>query len=135
MPQMSTQLSQLRPVTFHYKQDPSQVLQYGLIAEEVSKVYPELVVHDRDGNIAGVHYEELAPILLSELQRQQRVAHDLDQEVRRLEELNAQQAAKVAELERRQQEQLASQAEELRQIKLLVDRRPAESGASLLAER
>jgi hypothetical protein len=41
----------------------------------------------------------------------------------------------MAELERRQQEQLASQAEELRKIKLLVDRRPAESGTSLLAER
>jgi hypothetical protein len=36
-------LLKLRPVTFHYKSDPNGELQYGLIAEEVAKVYPDLV--------------------------------------------------------------------------------------------
>jgi hypothetical protein len=42
MPAVSAKLHELRPVTFHYKTDPKGVLQYGLIAEEVDKVYPEL---------------------------------------------------------------------------------------------
>jgi hypothetical protein len=45
-------------------------VQYGLIAEEVAKVYPELVIRDERGTILSVHYEELAPILLNEIQRQ-----------------------------------------------------------------
>ena len=62
-------LQQLRPVTFHYKADPQGTLRYGLIAEEVSKVYPELVVRDSQGRVDGVHYDELAPMLLNEMQQ------------------------------------------------------------------
>ena len=70
MPELSDKLRQLRPVTFRYKTDPQGVRQYGLIAEEVAKVYPELVIRDGSGKIQGVHYEELAPMLLSEVQQQ-----------------------------------------------------------------
>jgi hypothetical protein len=63
----------LRPVTFQYKADPKGALRYGLIAEEVAKVYPELVVRDGKGRIDGVRYDELAPMLLNELQRQKSV--------------------------------------------------------------
>jgi hypothetical protein len=63
-------LRQLRPVTFHYKADPQGTLRYGLIAEEVAKVYPELVVRDDKGRIDGVRYDELAPLLLNEVQAQ-----------------------------------------------------------------
>jgi hypothetical protein len=63
-------LAQLRPVTFKLKTDSSGAVQYGLIAEEVAKVYPELVIHGADGRIDGVRYEELTPILLHEVQRQ-----------------------------------------------------------------
>jgi hypothetical protein len=70
MPNLSEKLAQLRPVTFHYRTDPKSVQQYGLIAEEVAKVYPELVIRDDSGKIQGVHYEELAPMLLGEMQQQ-----------------------------------------------------------------
>jgi hypothetical protein len=63
-------LSQLRPVSFHVKSDPTGSVQYGLIAEEVDKVYPELVMRDGDGKIIGVRYDELAPMLLNEVQKQ-----------------------------------------------------------------
>jgi hypothetical protein len=63
-------LLELRPVTFHYKADVEGTLRYGLIAEEVAKVYPELVVRDESGRIDGVRYDELAPMLLNELQQQ-----------------------------------------------------------------
>jgi hypothetical protein len=72
MATLSAKLEGLRPVIFHYKTDPNKVPQYGLIAEEVATVYPELVIRDAGGKIMGVHYEELAPMLLNEVQRQQR---------------------------------------------------------------
>jgi hypothetical protein len=66
-------LSQLRPVSFHLKSEPGGAVQYGLIAEEVDKVYPELVIRDLEGRVQGVRYDELAPMLLHEVQRQQQV--------------------------------------------------------------
>ena len=64
-------LLKLRPVTFVYKQDEQGVRQYGLIAEEVETVYPELVTHTATGEVQGVRYQELIPLLLNEVQRQQ----------------------------------------------------------------
>jgi len=66
----SENVQQLRPVTLHYKDQPAgPLLQYGLIAEEVAKVYPELVTRNAEGEIEGVRYEELTPLLLNEFQR------------------------------------------------------------------
>jgi hypothetical protein len=70
----TAKLTQLRPVTFHLKTDPGGALQAGLIAEEVAKVYPELVIRDEKGRIDGVRYDELAPMLLNEMQRQEHAA-------------------------------------------------------------
>jgi hypothetical protein len=67
----------LRPVTFAYKQDRQGVRQYGLIAEEVATVYPELVTHTASGEVQGVRYQELIPLLLNEVQRQQRELAEL----------------------------------------------------------
>jgi hypothetical protein len=64
-------LWQLRPVTFRYKQDPQGERQYGLIAEQVAKVYPELVVRGDKGEIESVQYRELIPLMLNEMQHQQ----------------------------------------------------------------
>jgi hypothetical protein len=87
----SERLAQLRPVSFHLKNDPKGAIQYGLIAEEVNKVYPELVIRDRDGRIQGVRYDELAPIVLNELQRQQA-------SIQSLSEQNGSQAAEIFDL-------------------------------------
>ena len=68
----SQRLFELRPVTYHYKQldaDGSKPLEYGLIAEEVAQVYPDLVVHGKDGQIETVQYHKLVPMLLNEIQR------------------------------------------------------------------
>ena len=76
----TAKLQQLRPVSFQYKADPQGTLRYGLIAEEVAKVYPELVIRDEKGRIDGVRYDELAPMLLNEAQQQrQKVAAQADQ--------------------------------------------------------
>jgi hypothetical protein len=71
MGEVSEKLQQLRPVGFHLKSDPHGPVQYGLIAEEVAKVYPELVIRDGNGRVDGVRYDELAPMLLNEVQKQQ----------------------------------------------------------------
>jgi hypothetical protein len=52
----AAKLGQLRPVTFHLKTDPKGALQCGLIAEEVAKVYPGLVIRNESGRIDGVRY-------------------------------------------------------------------------------
>ncbi len=67
----SSRLMELRPVTFHYKTQPNGPLQYGLIAEEVNEVMPELVVRDATGQIESVAYHVLPAMLLNELQKQQ----------------------------------------------------------------
>ena len=73
MGSVSERLLQLRPVTFRLKTYPSGDAQFGLIAEEVASVYPELVIRDDQGKIEGVRYDELAPILLREVQQQEKL--------------------------------------------------------------
>ena len=73
MDQASSDLMRLRPVTFRYKKEYDSGegrLQYGLIAEEVTEVYPELVVHDDTGKVKTVEYQKLPAMLLNELQKQ-----------------------------------------------------------------
>ena len=70
----SRRLLNLRPVTFRYRQaygDGAKPIQYGLIAEEVAEVFPELAVRSADGQVETVHYETLNVLLLNELQKQQ----------------------------------------------------------------
>jgi hypothetical protein len=105
MSEPSGKLAQLRPVTFHYRTDPKGVQQYGLIAEEVAKVYPELVIRDDSGKIQGVHYEELAPMLLSEFQQQRATIqsqaakiNDLNQQVAELKDLKQEMRAALRRL-------------------------------------
>src|SRR5208282_1652664 len=66
----SDKLMKLRPVTFTYKADSTGTKQYGLIAEEVEKVYPELVIDGADGKPETVAYQVLPAMLLNEVQKQ-----------------------------------------------------------------
>jgi hypothetical protein len=69
-------LMKLRPVAFRYKPqiDPTGLVQYGLIAEEVADVYPDLVAYDRDGRPETVRYHLVNALLLNEVQKQHRTA-------------------------------------------------------------
>src|SRR5262249_47370554 len=66
----SNALMKLRPVTFRYKNDPEGIKQYGLVAEEVARIYPELVSYGADGKVETVRYLTLTTMLLNELQKQ-----------------------------------------------------------------
>jgi len=104
MDSSTANLQQLRPVTFRLKDNPKGPVQYGLIAEEVAKVYPELVIRDGDGKIDGVRYEELAPMLLNEVQQlhqklvaQAQQLQDVQEQLAEVRELK-QQLAELKEL-------------------------------------
>lgn len=100
-------LMKLRPVTFFYKPEydkGERTLQYGLIAEEVAKVYSELVAYDNDGQPYSVRYQYLATMLLNEVQKQYRraeaeanVIEELEQRLSRLEKLVGNQLQTVAQ--------------------------------------
>lgn len=65
-PIQSTRVTDLEPVSFVYKSDTQERLQFGLIAEQVAEVIPELVEY-RDDEPYTVHYHMLAPLLLAEI--------------------------------------------------------------------
>jgi hypothetical protein len=111
----SNAIFRLRPVTYRYKQpfaDGSKPIDYGLIAEEVADVYPDMVVKGADGQIQTVQYQKLTPMLLNELQKQHRLVEQMAkaleeqrQTVARQQEtielLKAQQTGTVQSLEKR----------------------------------
>ncbi len=99
MDEGAEKLDRLRPVTFKLKNDPERVLQYGLVAEEVAKVYPELVIHGVDGQINGVRYEELAPMLLNVVQKQQKQIARQGEEVAAQRQLIADQTRRLQAVE------------------------------------
>jgi hypothetical protein len=90
-------LMALRPVTFHYKpqyiKGQPDPLEYGLIAEDVAQVIPNLVAYGLDGKPFTVRYQELPVLLLAQAQRQQARINSQQHEIDRL-------AKEVAALER-----------------------------------
>ena len=96
MGESSDALMLLRPVTFRYKkanENGSKPLQYGLIGEEVQKIYPELVVYGRDGQVESVQYHQLPALLLNEVQKEHRTIERQQEQIQELE-------ARIALLER-----------------------------------
>ena len=66
MEKASEAILSLRPVTFHYKTDTKGTPQFGLIAEEVAKVNPALVLPDKEGKPYTVRYDAVNAMLLNE---------------------------------------------------------------------
>jgi hypothetical protein len=88
MDKASESILALEPVTFHYKSDKTNTAQFGLIAEEVAKVNPNLVARDKNGEIYTVRYEAVNAMLLNEFLkehtaflREQRKVDQLEKQV------------------------------------------------------
>ena len=77
MDKASESILALKPVTFHYKNNVSGRPQFGLIAEEVAKVNPDLVVHDEKGEIYTVRYEAVNAMLLNEFLKEHKAVQEL----------------------------------------------------------
>ncbi len=80
-------LMRLRPVSFRYKPelDPAGLEQYGLVAEEVAEVYPDLVTCDAEGQPQAVRYHFLVPMLLNEVQKDRKTIEEQRLRVQKLE--------------------------------------------------
>jgi hypothetical protein len=74
MDKASEAILALRPVTFRYKEelDPDKIPQFGLVAEEVEKVNPDLVARDEEGKVMTVRYEAVNAMLLNEFLKEHR---------------------------------------------------------------
>jgi Chaperone of endosialidase len=68
----------LKPVTFHYKDDAKGIPQFGLVAEEVEKVNPALVVRDAKGEVYTVRYEAVNAMLLNEFLKEHSKVEEQD---------------------------------------------------------
>ena len=83
MDKASEVLLALTPVTFRYKKelDPTGTPRFGLVAEDVEKVSPNLVVHDKDGKPHSVRYDQVNAMLLNEFLKEHRTVQELQRRI------------------------------------------------------
>ena len=76
----------LQPVTFRYKHelDPNSIPQFGLVAEQVEKVNPDLVIRDGEGKIISVRYEAVNAMLLNEFLKEHQKVEELEKQIKAL---------------------------------------------------
>jgi uncharacterized coiled-coil protein SlyX len=100
MDKTSEAILALKPVTFRYKQeiDPKGIPQFGLLAEEVEKVNPDLVVRDADGKVYTVRYEAVNAMLLNEFLKEHRMVRELKSVVAKQEAAAGQQQKQIEAL-------------------------------------
>jgi uncharacterized coiled-coil protein SlyX len=96
----SEALLALRPVTFHYKPelDKTGIPQFGLVADEVAKVNPDLVTHDARGDISTVRYEAVNAMLLNEFLKEHRKVEEQERKISEQSRKAQDQEATIAEL-------------------------------------
>jgi hypothetical protein len=100
MDKASEPILDLEPVTFRYKQelDPNGVTQFGLIAEQVEKVSPDLVVRDENGKVETVRYEAVNAMLLNEFLKEHTTVQQQKTEIAELKSLTAKQQKQIEAL-------------------------------------
>jgi hypothetical protein len=78
MDKISEALFALQPVTFRYKKelDPDGKSQFGLVAEEVEKVNPDLIMRDKEGRPYSVRYDQVKAMLLNEFLKEHRTVQE-----------------------------------------------------------
>ena len=84
MEKASEAVLSLRPVTFHYKTDTKGTPQFGLIAEEVAKVNPALVLPDKEGKPYTVRYDQVNAMLLNEFLKEHRKVQEQETTITKL---------------------------------------------------
>ena len=87
----------LKPVTFRYKKeiDSAGTSQFGLVAEDVEKVNPDLVVRDKDGKPYSVRYDQVNAMLLNEFLKEHKTVQELKKEIATLTTTVKEQAAQI----------------------------------------
>ena len=95
MDQTSEAIHSLKPVTFHYKSDKTGIPQFGLIAEDVAEVNPDLIVRDQNGEIYTVRYDAVNAMLPNEFLKEHRTVQELKKEIATLTATAKEQAAQI----------------------------------------
>ena len=85
-------------MTFHYKSDSTGTAQFGLIAEEVAKVNPDLVVRDEKGEIYTVRYDAVNAMLLNEFLKEHRTVQEQKATIAQLKQNFAEQQKQIEAL-------------------------------------
>ena len=100
MDKASEAILALQPVTFRYKEelDPDKIPQFGLVAEDVDKVNPDLVARDRDGTVMTVRYDAVNAMLLNEFLKEHRKAQIEESKVAELQAAVAKQQKQIEAL-------------------------------------
>jgi hypothetical protein len=111
----SEALFALKPVTFRYKKgiDPQGIPQFGLVAEDVEEVNPDLVVRDKEGKVNTVRYEAVNVMLLNEFLKEHRKVEEQQVRITELNSRAAKQEALAAEQEKSFQSKLAEQDKQI----------------------
>ena len=125
MDKASEALFSLKPVAFRYKKeiDPARTSQFGLVAEEVDQINPELVVRDKEGKPYSVRYDQVNAMLLNEFLKEHRQVEAQEHRIREqesnitrlkheFESLNGQQQKEIQLL----RQQLENQAAQIQRV-------------------
>ncbi len=103
MDEASEAILALKPVTFHYKKevDPEGIPQWGLVAEDVEKVNPDLVARDTEGKVYTVRYDAVNAMLLNEFLKAHRKVEKQEATITQLKSAAAKQEATIAQQQKR----------------------------------
>jgi hypothetical protein len=135
MDEASEGILALKPVTFHYKKefDPDGTPQFGLVAEDVEKVNPDLVVRDADGKPYTVRYDAVNAMLLNEFLKEHRKAEAQERELAQVKEIVSCQQNEFRATIARQQKQIESLTATVQKVSDKIE--PNKSTPRLVADR
>ncbi|MDD5266436.1 MAG: tail fiber domain-containing protein [Methylococcales bacterium] len=119
MDKASEAILALKPVTFHYKHalDPKGIPQFGLVAEQVEKVNPDLVARDEQGKVYTVRYEAVNAMLLNEFLKEHRVVEEQEATITEIKSTVTRQEATIAQQQKELKALAASLEAQASQIK------------------
>jgi uncharacterized coiled-coil protein SlyX len=132
MEKASEAILSLRPVTFHYKTDIKGTPQFGLIAEEVAKVNPALVLPDKEGKPFTVRYDAVNAMLLNEFLKEHQKVQEQQATITELKSTVAQQERNFQATAARQQKQIEALTAGLQKVNAqLAAASPSRGGLEL----
>jgi endosialidase-like protein len=125
MERTSETLFALKPVTFRYKKgiDPQRIPQFGLVAEDVEEVNPDLVVRDKEGKVNTVRYDAVNAMLLNEFLKEHQKVEDQDLKLK-------EQQATIAQLRKELQTTGAQQQKQIEALAAGLQKVSAQMGLS-----
>jgi hypothetical protein len=121
MDRASESILALKPVTFHYKGDAKDTPQFGLIAEEVAEVNPDLVVRDEKGEIYTVRYDAVNAMLLNEFLKEHRKVEEQQATITELKSTEAQQQKDLQATVAHQQKQIEALSAGLQKVSAQIE--------------